>query len=378
MNKQKVCIIGAGLTSLVTAIVMTKCGLFVEIIKDKDNVEKGNISKIRSIAFSNSSFSFLKKLNVFNFNSKFIWPVTEMRIYNLTKNFKLKEIFKFHKKDNILYMLLNKFLFREIKKKIKKIKIKKFKKNIYINDLISQNKYNLVINCTGPNSSVTKNFFSKHKTNFKYNEVAVVVCVKHLPVKNNVARQIFLKEGPLALLPISNTKTSIVWSLKKKYLSAELKKRNKFVKYNLKIYLSTFLKIKSMSTFEYNEINFLISNTYYSHRFLNFGDALHQVHPFVGQGFNMILRDLFIFEKILKSKIKLGLDIGDQTVLDEFSKKRKSQNFAFVIGVDFLKNFFYIKNNFLKKIRNFILKKVNKNIFIKKKLFKIANEGLNF
>ena len=38
MNKQKVCIIGAGLTSLVTAIVMTKCGLFVEIIKDKDYV----------------------------------------------------------------------------------------------------------------------------------------------------------------------------------------------------------------------------------------------------------------------------------------------------------------------------------------------------
>ena len=378
MNKQKVCIIGTGLTSLVTAIVLAKCGLFVEIIKDKDNSGKRNVSKIRSIAFSNSSFSFLKKLNIFNFNSKFIWSVTEIRIYNLTKNFKLKEIFKFSKKDTILYMLLNKFLFREIKKKIKKIKIKKFKKNIYINDLISQNKYNLVINCTGPNSSVTKSFFSKHKTNFKYNEVAVVACVKHLPVKNNVARQIFLKEGPLALLPISNTKTSIVWSLKKKYLSDELKKSNKFVKYNLKIYLSTFLKIKSISTFEYNEINFLISNTYYSYRFLNFGDALHQVHPFVGQGFNMILRDLFIFEKILKSKIKLGLDIGDQTVLDEFSKKRKSQNFAFVIGIDFLKNFFYIKNNFLKKIRNFILKKVNKNIFIKKKLFKIANEGLNF
>ena len=106
--------------------------------------------------------------------------------------------------------------------------------------------------------------------------------------------------------------------------------------------------------------------------------SLHQVHPFVGQGFNMILRDLFIFEKILKNRIKLGLDIGDQSVLEEFSKKRKSQNFAFIFGVDFLKKFFNKKDNFTEVIKGFILKKVNKNIFIKKKLFEIADKGINF
>ena len=375
MNKQKVCIIGAGLTGMVTAIVLKNCGLFVEIVSS--NFDKKNISKVRSIALSNSSFSYLKRFNIFN--NRFAWAVNKMKIYNLEKNFEIKEIFEFNKnkkKEIILHMLLNNFLYKRIKRKIKIKKIKIKKTNL--NKIVLKKKYNLIINCTGPKSHITKNFFSKKKINFKYDELAIATCVKHDLINNVTTRQIFLKEGPLALLPISNTKTSIVWSLKKKFLPNKFKQRNKFIKNNLEFYLSYFLKINSMSPIEYNNINQLISTIYYSKRFLNFGDALHQVHPFVGQGFNMILRDLFIFEKILKNRIKLGLDIGDQSVLEEFSKKRKSQNFAFIFGVDFLKKFFNKKDEFTEAIKGIILKKINKNIFIKKKLFEIADEGINF
>ena len=116
MNKQKVCIIGAGLTGMVTAIVLKNCGLFVEVIGS--NLDKKNVSKIRSVALSNSSFEYLKKFNIFN--NRFVWPVKKMKIYNLEKKFKIKEVFEFHKngkKDIILYMLLNNFLYQVMKNK---------------------------------------------------------------------------------------------------------------------------------------------------------------------------------------------------------------------------------------------------------------------
>ena len=97
------------------------------------------------------------------------------------------------------------------------------------------------------------------------------------------------------------------------------------------------------------------------------------MHPFVGQGFNMTLRDLACLEKILRTKINLGLDIGSSDILSEFSSKTKPRNFLFSVGVDLLKNSFSYK-----KLRNNILKVFNKSNFAKDIFFNIADKGLKF
>ena len=84
------------------------------------------------------------------------------------------------------------------------------------------------------------------------------------------------------------------------------------------------------------------------------------MHPFVGQSFNMTLRDLLILEKTLKSKINLGLDIGSYDILAEFSREIKSRNFVFSLGIDFIKKFFSLKE----KIKS------QKDIFNRKLTFK--------
>ena len=102
------------------------------------------------------------------------------------------------------------------------------------------------------------------------------------------------------------------------------------------------------------------------------------IHPFAGQGFNMILRDLSSLVKILCKKINLGLDIGSPDILSEFSRETKSTNFVFSFGVDALKNSFNIKNIYLKSIRNNVIKNLNRNEFLKNIFFNIANKGLKF
>ena len=112
---------------------------------------------------------------------------------------------------------------------------------------------------------------------------------------------------------------------------------------------------------------------YYSDRTLLFGDMLHQMHPFVGQSFNMTLRDLKSLEKIIKDKINLGLDIGSSDVLSEFSNKAQPRNFSFSVGSDLLKNMLSFK-----KARNDIFKILNKSNLAKDIMFDVANKGFRF
>ena len=154
-----------------------------------------------------------------------------------------------------------------------------------------------------------------------------------------------------------------------------MKEKNNFLlKKKIKSYAKNYLKdIKFTTNIEYKDLKFFIRNKYFQDRTLLFGDALHVIHPFAGQGFNMTLRDLASLEKILNKKINLGLDIGSLDILSEFSDEIKPRNFAFSIGVDFLKNLLSFK-----KLRNNALKILNRSNFAKDIFFNIADKGFKF
>ena len=154
-----------------------------------------------------------------------------------------------------------------------------------------------------------------------------------------------------------------------------MKKKNKiFFKNKINYYAKKYLNNINFSTdIECNDLNLLIRNKYYTYRTLLFGDALHVMHPFVGQSFNMTLRDLISLKKILKKKMSLGLDIGSTDILSEYSREIKPRNFVFSIGSDLLKNSLSYKS-----ARNDILKILNKSNFSKDILFNIADKGFRF
>jgi len=382
MKKQKICIIGGGLTGLVTAISLSKLNCSIDLITGN---AMQNLKSNRTIAVSENNFYFLNKLNISESLKREVWTCSIMKLYTEIKNEKFSKIFELNnenKQEKILYMLENSKIMKLMMSKIQQIKsisVKNHKKvssistsgllkSVKFNNNIS--KYNLVIICTGYNSSLIKNIFNDQMIENSYKESAITTILSHSSHKNNTVRQIFLKNEILALLPISNTKTSIVWFVK----NDVRKKNDLFLKKKIKLYAKNYLKnIKFATNIEYKGLNLLIRNKYYLDRTLLFGDALHVIHPFVGQGFNMTLKDLACLEKILTQKINLGLDIGSFDVLSEFSSETKPRNFAFSVGVDLLKNSFSYK-----KLRNSILMILNKSNFAKDIFFEIANKGFRF
>jgi len=382
MRKQKICIIGGSLTGLITAIALSKLHCEIDLITG--NVNR-NYKSNRTIAISENNFDFLNKLNIKKSLKKEVWPCSRMQLYTEIKNKKFSEIFELnneHKEKNIFYTLENskimKFMISKIKQ-IKSISIKDHKKisqistsgllkSVKINN--NKFKYNLIIICTGNSSSLVKNSFNDQIIEKSYREISITTILNHSSLKNNTARQIFLDNEILALLPISNTKTSIVWSTKE-----NMKEKNDLLlKTKIKLYAKNYLKNITFATnIEYKDLKFLVRSKYFQDRTLLFGDALHVVHPFVGQGFNMTLRDLISLKKILTKKMNLGLDIGSSDILSEFSNEIKPRNFAFSIGVDLLKYSFSFK-----KLRDGILKILNKNNFAKDIFFNVADKGFKF
>ena len=382
MKKQKICIIGGSLAGLVTAISLSKLDCEIDLITG--NSEQ-NLKSSRTIAISEYNFNFLSKLNISKSLKKEVWPCSIMKLYTEIKNGSFSEIFKLNnenKKEKILYMLENSKIMKLMMLKIKQnksISVKNHEKvslisssgllsNVKFNN--KNSKYNLVIICTGHNSSLIKNIFNDQMIENSYGESAITTILNHSSLKNNTVRQIFLNNEILALLPISDTRTSIVWTAKK-----DVKKNNDlFLKKKIEFYVKNYLKNITFTTkIECKDLNFLIRNKYYLDRTLLFGDALHVMHPFVGQGFNMTLRELAYLEKMLEQKLNLGLDIGSSDILSEFSSVTKPRNFIFSVGVDLLKNFLSYK-----KLRNNMLKIVDKNDFVKDIFFNIANKGFKF
>tara|TARA_Y100000590_G_scaffold302454_1_gene340960 strand:+ start:960 stop:2129 length:1170 start_codon:yes stop_codon:yes gene_type:complete len=389
MKKQKVCIIGSGLTGLVTAITLSKLNLDVDLITS-DNLKSLKKSN-RTTAISQNNFVFLKKKIGNNFLLNYLWPCTNMKLYTQSESKKFHEIFKLDKKESkkVMYMVKN-FLLEELFiKYIKKSKTIKLKTKIKISEILNtgflksvrfkkkdSSKYNLIIVCTGGFSDLEKKIFKNDFLSRKYNEFSITAILKHAQKKNNSSRQIFLNNEIFALLPISKSTTSIVWSVKKNNYK---NKSNLFLKNKIIFYAKNFYKkIKFSSDIEFSDLNFFIRKKYFNDRILLFGDSLHKVHPLAGQGFNMILRDLASLESILRKKINLGLDIGSSDILSEFSEEMKPRNFIYSLGIDFLRNCFSIENQSFQEVRNQVIKILNKNNLAKDVFYKLADVGLKF
>jgi len=354
----KVCIIGASITSLTLAKALVNQNIYIDLLTENKNY-RPDLS--RTIGISKSNIDFFNK-NIININ-KIIWRLNKIEIFS--ENLKKEKLLHFDDGKEIFSILKNFKLFDLLNKTLLK---SKFFKKIYFKKKISNlEKYDLIIN-TDSSSSITKKFFSK-KIVKKYYSTAYTTIIKHEKISNDTATQIFSKKGPLAFLPISETQTSIVFSLtdlssKKKENISEL-----INQYNFKYKIKGITKIKSF------KLKSMILKSYFHDNILAFGDLLHRIHPLAGQGFNMTIRDINILLKIIKKRHDLGLHL-DKSVNYEFQKLTRHKNLIFSTGVDFVYEFF----NLEKKIKNDSLSKSVKflgEIPAVKNLFtQIADKGI--
>ena len=363
-----ICIIGDGLTSLSLAKNLVNKKINVHFYHKKNFK---NLSLSRTIGISKNNLEFFRK-EIYKIPKKLFWEIKKIEIYS--EKFKKENLLRFeNNEDNLFYMLKNNDLYESLKNEIFKNKFfKKYeiKKKSFYQDLLKKNEYDLIINCDSKNFLSNK-YFSK-KINKDYDNLAYTTTLEHKKIENNIATQIFTKNGPIAFLPISNSETSTVCSLdikNRKYNDSEV--LDLISKNNPKYQITKIFKLNSFKLSSSNLRN------YHHENILAFGDLLHRIHPFAGQGFNMTIRDIKVLSRIIQNKIDLGIQL-DQSILSHFEKKTKTKNFIFSKSIDFIYEIFNFDKNTKSKSFNKILKIAGKKNGLVNYFIKLADKGLNF
>jgi 2-octaprenyl-6-methoxyphenol hydroxylase len=388
LNSQKICIIGSGLTGLMIAYLLSKFRLQIDIVEQDFNKKKINPTKI---ALSKSSLDELCRYGLKDIKKK-TNVIQNIYLHDSYSSISLKQDLHFsvsNKKEALAYIIDSNTLFSDIYKKLKSLKNinfinkeissindEKFFKEITFKDLIKKN-YNLIIFASANNLSLLSKFKLRKVVDKSYNEDAYVFNLFHEKISNNSARQFFLKDGPLAFLPVSSTETSVIWSIKnnsinKKYVSNK-KYLSKFFNNHFKELFKEIISISEINKFN---LNYSFNELKDSKRTLLFGEIANKIHPIAGQGWNMTLRNIFSLIKVIKYSINLGLEIGNDIFIKKYLDETNLNNLAFATLIDGIRKIFDIRIDSYASTRKNILSNLDKNFFIKKNFINIANKGL--
>jgi 2-octaprenyl-6-methoxyphenol hydroxylase len=386
LNSQKICIIGSGLTGSTIAYLLSKLKLQIDIVDD--NYKKKISTKL---ALSKSSLDQLHNSGLKEIKKKSN-PIKNIYLYDSYSEINLEKDLKFsssNKEKVLAYIIdsttllshLNKNLgnlnnINFIKKKISSISDNNIFKTITFEDFSKKN-YSLVILTSGNNLELLPKINLKTIIHKSYNEDAYVFSLIHKKIINNSARQFFLKDGPLAFLPVSGEKTFVIWSIKKdsfnkKYVS----NKNYLLNFFNKNFKELFKDINSVSDISVFNLDYVFNELKEFKRTLLFGDIASKIHPVAGQGLNMTLRNAFSLVKVIKNFEDLGLEIGNNIFIEKYLDEVKLNNFAFTTLIDGIRKIFDIKIDGYAAMRKNTLSIIDKNYFIKNNLAKVADKGL--
>ena len=373
-EKFDIVIVGAGLVGLTAALACAKKGAKVCILDQKLPNIKGDM---RASAISASSFVLLKNLHVIDSIVGNIQAIDKIFISDSRVGRKNKLNLKFQNLNHKGYMIDNSILKNELLKLIKKshgITLKapvKILKTFTNSDKVKINLDNnlrieasLLVAADGKNSNYRKSAdISVRFTHYK--QSAIVTTIGHEFAHNGSAHQFFFPGGPLALLPLTKNRSSIVWSDSSLASGAAMSLNDSDFIDELSYRINGLLgKIKLLGPRQIFPLNLQMANRYTAKRLVLVGDAAHSIHPIAGQGLNLGLRDAAALADNVALSIRKGIDLGSE-VIQEYEKWRIFDNNKLGITTDILNRLFSNKNSSLRIIRRLGLNGVNRSELLK-------------
>lgn len=167
------------------------------------------------------------------------------------------------------------------------------------------------------------------QTSWDYPHWAFVCTVRHATPHEGAAWEVFMPEGPLALLPLSNCpetglyRSGVVlsWSKEKsdELMAADREAVSQFLSEKFRHY-GPLEWVGERWTYPLMAMKL---DRLIDHRFALVGDAAHVVHPVAGQGVNLGWRDAAFLAKLLGEAFQVGQDLGSYTLLQQYERLRQ-------------------------------------------------------
>jgi len=178
-------------------------------------------------------------------------------------------------------------------------------------------------------------------TGWSYRQTGIVCTVAHELSHEFTAHEHFLPAGPFAILPLLDDRSSIVWTERSDLAPAIMALDDDDFVAELGLRFGDFLgRLEVVGPRWAYPLSLQFAKTAIARRLALVGDAFHGMHPIAGQGLNMGLRDVAALAEVVVDARRLGLDIGDDTVLERYHRWRRFDNTLMLAMTDGLNRLF--------------------------------------
>jgi 2-octaprenyl-6-methoxyphenol hydroxylase len=174
-----------------------------------------------------------------------------------------------------------------------------------------------------------------------YGQTGIVATLAHERPHQGVAVERFFPDGPLALLPMTGRRSSIVWAAEDR-LARELTALDDadFLA-ELGERAGDRLGALALAGPRWHyPLAMIQAKRYTDRRLALVGDAAHAIHPIAGQGWNLALRDVAALAELVIDAQRLGLDPGSASVLGRYERWRRFDSLALIAITDGLNRLF--------------------------------------
>jgi len=218
----------------------------------------------------------------------------------------------------------------------------------------------LVVGADGANSWVRKQM-DMPITFRDYDHHAIVATVQCEQGHQNTAWQVFLPKGPLAFLPLYDKNLcSIVWSTSPE--DAERLKALSPEEFSKELTAASDGRLGNVTIISKTAsypLTMRMSQSFNQERVVLVGDAAHTIHPLAGQGVNLGLLDAASLAQIITEDIDKQKEAGQSdsvswassTILNQYSRWRKSEAAEMVAAMESIKQVFTPQNPVTQLVR---------------------------
>ena len=184
---------------------------------------------------------------------------------------------------------------------------------------------------------------------WEYDQTALVCAIGHEVPHGGVAHQFFMASGPLAILPLTGNRCSIVWSEQSAAAEAINALDEAAYLQILRPRFGDFLGDIELvgGRFTY-PLNLTVAESFVADRLALVGDAAHGMHPIAGQGLNAGLRDVAALAETLVLAGRRGEDIGSGLVLERYQQWRRFDTATLAMATDMFNRLFSNDNPLLR------------------------------
>ena len=369
--KADVIISGGGVAGLALAALLGQAGLDIHVIDPAPPQPlKDTAPSARTVALMQSSMNVIKSTGIWDKISEHANKLRTMRIIDGNGD----EIDTYFEANDIGlpqfgYNIPNSILRAALYEVVRKLPSITWHSDALVNYSVDSAVHvelskqtitaSLLVGVDGKKSKVRQ--IAGIECNIKdYDQSAITCIVAHSRSHNDTATEFHRPAGPLAFVPLPGNRSSVVWIEPKERAEQIIRlRKNEFTTALQDAGNSILGALELQSTPEAWPITSLKADQLTAPRAAIAAEAAHVMSPVTAQGLNLSLRDIAALAETIVDAARAGLDIGSETVLNKYERRRIPDIRTRVFGVDSMNTIIKTEFGFIRGLRRSGLKTVS-------------------